>query len=136
MTTDTPLLPQLAIPLVRLTKDAPPRTLFSSLGLTMKGQCITDPNDPAATQIVLTLATNENGTEYSCTSIYFGNMQRIDVADGDVTILCFSTADAGPGFYGGISASIAKLSGSTLNGTLAIGLGTLGADAVVTGTLV
>jgi hypothetical protein len=136
MTTDTPTLPAVAIPLVRLTKDAAPRTILSYLGLTMKAQCITDPDDATQTQIVITLATNENGTEYSSTSIYFGNMQTINVADGDVTVLCYSTSMAGTGFFGGISASIAKLSGTALNGTLAIGVETLGADGVVSGTLV
>jgi hypothetical protein len=136
MTSDTQSLPALAIPLVRLTRDGPTRTLFTSLGLTMKAKCITDPDDSTATQLLVTLATNEDGTVYSSTSVFFGNMQTINIADGDVTVLCYSTSMGGDGFFGGISASIAKLSGSTLNGTLAIGVATLGADGVVSGTLV
>lgn len=135
MTTAPQALPGFPIPLTRLVRDAPPRQVLAQNGLTFKAQCITDPDDSTATQLLVTLASNEAGTEYSSTSVYFGNMQTIGPTDGDVQVICYSTTMAGTGFFGGIAATVVKPSGLVQNGTLAIGVGVLGADGVVAGTI-
>jgi hypothetical protein len=131
--TDQP--PRTTLPLARLTRDAAPRLLTKVNGLTFKAQAITDPDDGTATQVLVTLASDEEDTMYSSTSTFFGNMQTIDPENGDVTVLCYSTTLAGDGFFGGIDATIAKPSGIVLSGSFAVGVQVFGADAVVTGQL-
>lgn len=136
MTSDSVALPSIAVPLVRLTKDAAPRTVLTSGGLTFKAQVITDPIDPIETQFLLTLASNEDGTRYSSVMPNYGTQQVVDVASGDVIVLAYSTMQWGTGFFGGIGASVAKSSGTVLNATLGFGIRAFGADGVFCGSFV
>ena len=115
------------------------KTLYSSGGIVIKGRCVPSPEDPALNMAEITVATDELATQYSCTSVFGGNIVEINPADGDVVVASYDAGCDQPGgaFYlGGLAFSLAKPSGRAINGVMSCGVGVLGADAVFSGQVI